>query len=124
MHESVQDKCNPGVRNAISSDMFIETNFVRYSLTRWKIIGSTLTPETLKVFSLSLHTCNRVERDLRELRSANLVDTDEQHKEEKCAKINTDANDKASIRRKLTESIDLLDPSKHPLSLVNIVLEQ
>ena len=53
--------------------------------------------------------------------SANLVDTDEQHKEENRGRINADANDKASIQRKLTECIDPLDPSKHPPSLVNIV---
>ncbi|KAH3884490.1 hypothetical protein DPMN_008470 [Dreissena polymorpha] len=51
---------------------------------------------------------------------ADSVDTDEQHKEDKWPKINADAKDKASIRRKLTECIDLLDPSRHPPSVVNI----
>ncbi|KAH3886434.1 hypothetical protein DPMN_010441 [Dreissena polymorpha] len=62
-----------------------------------------------------------MEEDLRKMSSANLVDTDEQHKREKRAMINADANDKASILRKLTECIDPLDQSKHPPSLVNIV---
>ncbi|KAH3860860.1 hypothetical protein DPMN_023783 [Dreissena polymorpha] len=53
--------------------------------------------------------------------SVNVVDTDEQNKEEKRGKINYDAKEKASIRRKLTECFDPLDPRKHPPSLVNIV---
>ncbi|KAH3734793.1 hypothetical protein DPMN_041241 [Dreissena polymorpha] len=53
--------------------------------------------------------------------SSNFVDTNEQHKEEKRWRINADAKDKASIRRKLTECINPWDPSKHPHSLVKIV---
>ncbi|KAH3727504.1 hypothetical protein DPMN_053443 [Dreissena polymorpha] len=85
------------------------------------IIGSTLKPETVKVWSLSLHICSRLEADLTEMSSANLVDTNEKHKEEKQGRINADAKDKASIRRKLTECIDPLDASKHPHSLVSNV---
>ncbi|KAH3718256.1 hypothetical protein DPMN_061057 [Dreissena polymorpha] len=53
--------------------------------------------------------------------SANFVDTNEQHIEEKRERIKADAKYKASIRRMLTESIDPFDPLKHPHSLVNIV---
>ena len=79
----------PGIWNAIWSD--IETTFMRYGHGKKKIIVSTLKPETVKVWSLSLHICSRLEEDLREMSSANLVDTNEQHKEEKRGRINADA---------------------------------
>ena len=49
----------PGVWNGIWSDMFIETTFMRYGHGKRDIIGMTLKPETLKVWSLSLHICSR-----------------------------------------------------------------
>jgi hypothetical protein len=104
-------------------DMWIKKKLYENGQDKKGIIGSTLKPETLKVWSLSLHICSRMERDLREMSIANWVDTDEQHKDEKRGRINADANDKASIQRKLTEFIDPLDPSKPPPSLVNIVTE-
>ncbi|KAH3748039.1 hypothetical protein DPMN_182476 [Dreissena polymorpha] len=70
----------PGVWNAIWSDLFIETFFMRYDHGKNGLIGSTLIPETVKVWSLSLHSCSKLEEDLREMSSANLVDTNEQHK--------------------------------------------
>ncbi|KAH3814665.1 hypothetical protein DPMN_143170 [Dreissena polymorpha] len=73
----------PGIWNAIWSDMFIETTFMRYGHGKKGIIGSTLKPETVKVWSLSLHICSSLKEDLREMSSANFVDTNEQHKEEK-----------------------------------------
>ncbi|KAH3885198.1 hypothetical protein DPMN_009190 [Dreissena polymorpha] len=61
-----------------------------------------------------------MEEDLSERSSGNLVNTDEQLKEQQRG-INSDGEDNASIRRKLAEYIDPLDPSNHPPSLVNTV---
>ncbi|KAH3862007.1 hypothetical protein DPMN_024961 [Dreissena polymorpha] len=99
MHESAKDKFVPGER--IPPRAIVST-FMRYSHAKKRFKGSTLKPETLKGFSLNLYTCNMVEGDLREMSSVNLVDTAEQHKGEKWTMINSDAKDKASIRRKLS----------------------
>ncbi|KAH3738185.1 hypothetical protein DPMN_044813 [Dreissena polymorpha] len=64
-----------------------------------------------------------MEEDLIEVIRANLVDTDD-NKEERRGRINANAKDKASIRRKLTECRDALDPSKYPPSLVNIITDK
>ena len=44
-----------GLWNAFWSEMFIETTYMRYGHGKRSIIGVTLKPETLKVWSLSLH---------------------------------------------------------------------
>ena len=44
----------PGVWNAIWSDMFIETTFMRYGHGKRGIIGLTLEPETLEIWGLSM----------------------------------------------------------------------
>lgn len=44
-----------GYWNSIWSDMFIETTFMRYGHGKGGIIGITLKPETLKVWSESTH---------------------------------------------------------------------
>ena len=54
----------PGLWNGIWTDMFIETTFMRYGHGKRGIIGVTLKPETLKVWSLSLHICSRLKQDL------------------------------------------------------------
>ncbi|KAH3692794.1 hypothetical protein DPMN_194546 [Dreissena polymorpha] len=83
----------PKVWNAIWSDMFIETTFMRYGHGKKEIIGSTFRPETAKVWTLSLHIFSMLEED-EEMSSANLVDTNEQHNEEKQGRINANAKDK------------------------------
>ena len=45
----------PGLWNGIWSDMYIETTFMHYGQGKRGIICVTLKPETLKVWSLSLH---------------------------------------------------------------------
>jgi len=43
----------PGAWNAIWSDMFIETTFMRYGHGKRGIIGLTLEPETLEIWGLT-----------------------------------------------------------------------
>jgi len=46
---------NAGLFNGISSDMAIETTFIRYGHNKSGIVGITLKPETLKTWANSLH---------------------------------------------------------------------
>ena len=112
----------PGVWNGIWSDMFIETTFMRYGHGKRGIIGVTLKPETLKVWSLSLHICSRLEQDI-----SSFINPDDDteltdHKEESKGRISTDKTDRESIRRKLQECIDPMNPDCHPPEVVNIAI--
>ena len=77
--------------NGIWSDMMTETTFMRYGHAPEGIVGITLKPETLKVWALSLHACNRLDSNL-----DGMTDEDTQskvvttHKEEaKVGSLNT-----------------------------------
>ena len=50
----------PGVWNAIWSDMYIETTFMRYGYGPNGIVGITLQPSALKRWALSMHTSSRL----------------------------------------------------------------
>ena len=54
----------PGFQNAILSDMFTQSTFIRYGHGKKGIVGATLTPDTLKTWGLSLHICSRIEEDI------------------------------------------------------------
>ena len=111
----------PGVWNAVWSGMFIESTFMRYGHGKRGIIGVTLKPETLKIWGLSLHICSRLEEDISLIISKENTKGQEKHKEEEKGRIQSDAKDRDSIRRKLEICIDPLDPAKHPPTIVNIV---
>ena len=112
----------PGNWNGIWSDMYIETTFMRYGHGKRGIIGVTLKPETLKICSLSLHICSRLEQDLVCLTEPTDNGKQNKHKEESKGRIDPDMLDRDSIRRKLQECIDPMSPDHHPPELVNIVL--
>ena len=112
----------PGVWNGIWSDMYIETTFMRYGHGKRGIIGVTLKPETLKVWSLSLHICSRIEQDLQSFINPDENEKQDQHKEEMKGRIASDKSDRESIAKKLQNCIDPLNPDDHPPELVNIVL--
>ena len=114
----------PGLWNGIWSDMFIETTFVRYGHGPGGIIGITLKPETLKTWALGLHICSRLEQDIISLVGKDQDFTQEAHKVEMKARIVSDGADQQSIRNKLKLCIDLLDPTSHPPTIVNIVSGQ
>ena len=68
----------PGLWNGIWSDMYIETTFMRYGHGKRGIIGVTLKPETMKIWSLSLHICSKLEQDL-----VCLIEPDDNGKQDK-----------------------------------------
>ena len=61
--------------------MYIETTFMRYDHGKRGIIGVTLEPETLKIWSLSLHTCNKIKQDLICLTGPTVNQKQDKHKE-------------------------------------------
>ena len=112
----------PGNWNGIWSDTYIETTCIQYGHMKRGIIGVTLKPETLKIWSLSLHICSRLEQDLVCLTEPTDNGKQDKHKEESKSRIDSDMLDRDSIRRKLQEYIDPMSPDHHPPELVNIVL--
>ena len=55
---------NRGIWNAIWSDMFIESTFMRYGHQAGGLTGLTLKPSAVIRWALSLHTCSQLRGDL------------------------------------------------------------
>ena len=55
---------NPGIWNAIWSDMFIESTFMRYCHESGGLTGLTLNPSAVTQWALSLHICSQIRGDL------------------------------------------------------------
>ena len=108
--------------NGIWSDMFIKTTFMRYGHGKRGIIGVTLKPETLKVWSLSLHICSRLEQDLSNFLYPDNDTELSNHKEESKGRISGDKADRESIKRKLQECITPMNPEGHPPEVVYIAM--
>lgn len=111
----------PGLWNAIWTDMFIESTFMRYGHSPGGIIGITLKPSTLKRWALSLHVCSHIVQDVSEMGNENHQVPVTVHKEEMPARKKTDAADREKLRERLITCIDPLNPDDHPDQLVNIV---
>ena len=110
-----------GLWNGISSDMFIESTFMRYGHGRAGIVGVTLKPETLKTWALSRHVCSQLMVELAEMRGDGDDDRFQKtHKEESFARMKSDKKDRQGIRKKIATCIHPLDPDVHPEQLVNV----
>ena len=92
--------------NAIWSDMYIESTFMRYGHCAGGIIGITLKPSALKKWAFSMHICSKLEEDVTEMTSGNKEMEVTTHKEEKPSQIRADNQDRAKIKDKLQLSID------------------
>ena len=111
----------PGIWNAIWSDMYIESTFMRYGHGPNGIVGITLQPSALKRWALSMHTCSQLVQDVADMNDGCTESEVLTHKEEKPSRIHSDAQDRQNILDKLKTCIDPLDPADHPNGLVNIV---
>ena len=111
----------PGARNAIWSDLYIETTFMRYGHGPNGIVGITLQPSALKRWALSMHTCSRLVRDVADMDKGYTEKGVMIYKEERPAQIKSDAKDRRNILHKLQSCIDPMDPTNHPDELVIIV---
>ena len=76
----------------------------------------------MKLWSLSLHICSKLEQDLVCLIELNGNGKQDKHKEESKGRIDSDKLDRNSIRRKLQNGINTLSPNDHQSEMVNIVL--
>lgn len=110
-----------GLWNAIWSDMYIETTFMRYGKGPGGLIGITLKPSTVTRWALSLHICSLLLQDISSMTDEHAGDTVTHHKEEMPSRIVSDAKDRGKLRNKLSTSVDPLHPASHPKGLVNIV---
>ncbi|XP_064094761.1 uncharacterized protein LOC135207056 [Macrobrachium nipponense] len=100
----------PGLWNAIWTDMFIESTFMRFGHSPGGIIGITLKPSTLKRWALSLHVCSHIVQDVSEMGNENHQVPVTVHKEEMPARKKTDAADREKLRETLITCIDPLNP--------------
>ena len=111
----------PGVWNAIWSDMYIKTTFMRYGHGPTGIIGIILQPSALQRWALSMHTCSQLVQDVADMTDGYKQSEVMTHKEEKPSRIHSDSQDQENIQDKLKTCIDPLDQADHPNGLVNIV---
>jgi len=111
----------PGIWNALWSDMFIESTFMRYGHSPGGIVGITLKPSSLKRWALCLHICSQLVKDVSELKTNGSQVSVTVHKEEMPARKQSDAGDRQNLRERLATCIDPLQPENHPDGLVNIV---
>jgi len=111
----------PGIWNAIWSDMFIESTFMRYGHGVGGIIGITLNSSALKKWAFSMHIFSQLEEDVTEMTKGYKETEVTTHKEEKPSRMRADEQDRLKIREKLQMSIDPLEASDHPDAVVNVV---
>lgn len=109
-----------GIWNGIWVDMLIETTFMRYGKGPGGLIGVTLNPETVKKWSLSLHTCNNILKDLDTMRNQEDV-LKTHHKEELKSRIAADEVDRIKLRNMLKTCLHPLDSTNiSSIDLINI----
>jgi hypothetical protein len=102
--------------------MFIETTFMRYGHGSGGLVGITLNPSALKRrWTLSLHICSRLDKNIEEMRDQDTYTHVLTHKEERPARVLADAQDRQNIRDKLNACIDPLNPDVHPDIIINII---
>ena len=111
----------PGIWNAVWSDMFIESTFMRYGHGAGGIIGITLKPSALKKWAFSMHICPLLKQDVAEMSKGYKETEVTTHKEEKPSRVRADHQDRLKILEKLQLSIDRLDSSNHPDGILNVV---
>ena len=105
-----------GLWNAIWSDLFIETMYMRYGHRPAGIVGSKMNESTLAIWALSQSTCAQLMND-----SEAMKDGEEQcvvtfHKEERHPRIKADAIDRTKIHEALSTCIGVLQSDKHPVN--------
>jgi hypothetical protein len=110
--------------NGIWSDTFIETAFMRCGHAPGGVIGIALKPATLKVWTLILHTCSRLEADQDEMTENSTESEYSKHKEEGKTRIANDTKDRECLKAILEHCTEPLNPDTHHGELVNIVTRQ
>ena len=99
--------------NAIWTDMLIETTFMRYRKGPTRLIGVTTKPRAVQIWAKSLHSCNKVLKDLDDLREKE-ESIKTYHKEKSHAQIVSDEIDWENLCNFLKTYIYALDIDSHP----------
>ena len=114
----------PGLWNAIWSDMMIETTVMRYGHGPEGVIGLTLNQKALERWALSLHITTQLQKDFMDLDDKANKNHATTHKEESNSRIRSDTEDRIKIRSMLDTCISPLCPDEHPRDIVNVVTGQ
>ena len=110
----------PGIWNAIWSDMYIESTFMRYGHGPGGIVGITLQPSALKRWAYSLHICTQLTKDVADLQDESTTQHHvKTHKEEMPARKASDAIDRQRLEEKLAMIIHPLE-NKESQDIINI----
>ena len=112
---------NRGIWNAIWSDMFIESTFMRYCHHAGGLTGLTLKPSAMTRWALSLNTCSQLRGDLLAMKDKQNNKTTTTHKEEAPGRMTSDAPDRQKIKEALQNYIDPLATDTHAPGLLNVV---
>ena len=111
-----------GLWNAIWSDMFIESTFMRFGKSQGGLVGITLKPSALKRWALSLHACSNMSKGLLDMRDDKRDQVVTHHREESKSRLKGDDEDRKNIRQRLESCIDPLNcVSINADHIVNIV---
>ena len=110
-----------GLWNAMWSDLFIETTYMRYGHGPSGIIGSTLNESTLAIWALSQSACAQMKHDIEAMKSHESNQNVTYHKEERHPRMMADNADRLKIREVIARCIDVFDVDEHPATgLVNL----
>ena len=93
---------------------------MRYGKGPGELIGLTLNEKSVKIWAYGLHICTEIIHDLDEMRSNDCSKDVQIHKEEITSRLRSDCCDRDKIRIKLEQCINRLEPTQHPVTLVNI----
>ena len=111
-----------GVWNAIWTDQFIETTFMKVGKSTCGIIGVTLKPKVVQTWALSRHISGQIETDLLSMEEGDIDKIQMFHQEESKGRIQSDAKDRLDLRVKLETCIHPLNADEHPDDgIINIV---
>ena len=99
-----------GTSNPIWSDMYIETAFMRYGLSKGGLTGITFNGKSVKIWALNLHICSQLIRDLACMRD-DITEQPTHHKEETTTRIEANYCGRKRIKEMLEQCVDPLDPN-------------
>lgn len=102
----------PGIWNAIWSDMMIETTVMRYGHGPHGMTGITLNPKAVQQWALSWNISCQLQNDLLDLKEHYKIKDVTTHKEESPSRIKADEEDRANIHKMLTTSIYFISKSR------------
>ena len=110
-----------GLWNAIWSDMFIESTFMRFGKSTGGLVGITLKPSALSRWALSLHACSNLTKGIGEMRDNKRDQVVMHHREESASRRKSDDEDRQNIRNRLETCIDPLNCPSNADQIVNVV---